>query len=74
MGLSGHRASLGVDAEGRGREWLPGRREEEGTGQPYILLFLGMLESQWLKLFIKAQLVTVTEVVVLKGKDQKQQQ
>lgn len=63
-----------MDAEGRGREWLLGRREEEGTGQPYVPLFLGLLESQGLKLFIKAQLVAVTEVVVLKGKEHKQQQ
>ena len=49
------------------------RREGESEGgrergESCVPLFLGMLESQWLERFIKAQLVTAADVAVLKEK------
>lgn len=60
MGRAGDRAERGVGVE-RGR----------GSGESYVPLSLGMLESQWLQLLIKAQLVKATEMAVLKEKKEK---
>lgn len=56
MGPAGYRV-LGLS---RG-----GGRVVEGSGESHMPLFWGVLESQWLELFIKAQPVTATEVVAI---------
>lgn len=64
-GPAGDRAGLGV---GRGERPGAAGKEWGGGGEFYVPFSLEMLEFQWLELFIKTQLVTATEVAVLKAK------